>query len=82
MKEVVLDILEESIAVKDRSIKRNLDRIIKGAETLAACIASGHKIMIFGNGGSAADAQHIAAEFANRFQTAGDVTPQIWTRCW
>jgi len=31
-------------------------------------IVSGHKILIFGNGGSAADAQHIAAEFVNRFQ--------------
>ena len=35
---------------------------------LSACITSGHKILIFGNGGSAADAQHIAAEFVNRYQ--------------
>ena len=35
---------------------------------LVSCITSGHKILIFGNGGSAADAQHIAAEFVNRFQ--------------
>ncbi len=34
---------------------------------LAECITTGHKILIFGNGGSAADAQHIAAEFVNRF---------------
>jgi D-sedoheptulose 7-phosphate isomerase len=68
MKNIILNILEESISVKDRFIKENLDAIIKGAGMLASCLASGHKILIFGNGGSAADAQHIAAEFVNRFQ--------------
>ena len=38
------------------------------ADRLVACLVSGNKILIFGNGGSAADAQHIAAEFVNRFQ--------------
>jgi len=68
MKETVLTILKESIDVKRISIKRNVDLIIKGADMLAKCIASGHKVLIFGNGGSAADAQHIAAEFVNRFK--------------
>lgn len=68
MKNIVLDILEESIRVKDRFIKDNLPLILRGADMLATCITSGHKILIFGNGGSAADAQHIAAEFVNRFQ--------------
>ena len=68
MRSIILNILEESIDVKDRFIKGNIDIIIKGAERLATCIASGKKILIFGNGGSAADAQHIAAEFINRFQ--------------
>jgi len=68
MREVILSILKESINVKERSIKSNIDLIAKGADMLAECLASGHKILIFGNGGSAADAQHIAAEFVNRFQ--------------
>ena len=38
-----------------------------GAKRIARRLADGHKIMLFGNGGSAADAQHIAAEFVNRF---------------
>jgi D-sedoheptulose 7-phosphate isomerase len=67
MKETVLKILQESIDVKSISIKSNVDLIIKGADMLAECITTGHKILIFGNGGSAADAQHIAAEFVNRF---------------
>ncbi len=40
---------------------------MQAAELIAGRLATGHKIMLFGNGGSAADAQHIAAEFVNRF---------------
>ncbi len=68
MKDIIFNMLEESIKVKETFIKDNADLILKGADMLAKCIASGHKIMIFGNGGSAADAQHIAAEFVNRFR--------------
>jgi D-sedoheptulose 7-phosphate isomerase len=68
VKDIILNILEDSIDVKNRFINENLDAIIEGSDILAACLASGHKILIFGNGGSAADAQHIAAEFVNRFQ--------------
>jgi D-sedoheptulose 7-phosphate isomerase len=68
MKKIILKNLEESIEVKDRFIKNNIDLISKGAEMIATCLASGHKILIFGNGGSAADAQHITAEFVNRFE--------------
>lgn len=68
MKDVILDILRESTEVKQKSVKNCLDSLIKGADLIASCMASGHKLLIFGNGGSAADAQHIAAEFVNRFQ--------------
>jgi D-sedoheptulose 7-phosphate isomerase len=66
--QIISEILEDSLRVKRASIEANLDRIRQGAEVLAACISSSHKILIFGNGGSAADSQHIAAEFVNRFQ--------------
>lgn len=68
MKEIILNILQDSLATKEQFIKDNLDLIQQGADSFATCLTSGHKIMIFGNGGSAADAQHIAAEFVNRFQ--------------
>jgi D-sedoheptulose 7-phosphate isomerase len=68
MKKIILETLQESISVKDRFIKNNIGLIERGADILASGIVSGHKILIFGNGGSAADAQHIAAEFVNRFQ--------------
>jgi D-sedoheptulose 7-phosphate isomerase len=68
MKDIILDILEAGIETKRRCIETNVDNIIKAAGMLASCIASGNKVLIFGNGGSAADAQHLAAEFVNRFQ--------------
>ena len=65
---IISEILEDSLRVKRASIQANADRISQGADVLAACLSGGHKILIFGNGGSAADAQHIAAEFVNRFR--------------
>ena len=77
MKTIITDILEDSIGVKDKFIRDNIDLIIKGADIMSQCIASGHKILIFGNGGSAADAQHISAEFINRFQIERHPLPSI-----
>ncbi len=68
MKQLILDILENSQQVKRRFVEGNIDTIIKCTDMIAACISSAHKILIFGNGGSAADAQHLAAEFVNRFK--------------
>ena len=68
MKDTILDILEAGIATKRHCIKTNVDKIIKAADLLAACLTSGNKVLFFGNGGSAADSQHLAAEFVNRFQ--------------
>ena len=66
--DIALAAAAESAAVKGRFFEANVDRIVQGAEMLAGCLAAGGKILLFGNGGSAADAQHIAAEFVNRFQ--------------
>ena len=68
MKYIILNILEDSLLVKRSFIEGNIDTIIKAVEVIATCISAGHKILIFGNGGSAADAQHLAAEFVNRFK--------------
>lgn len=61
-------ILEESLRVQRTAVQDNMGRLRQGADLLAACLSAGHKLLIFGNGGSAADAQHIAAEFINRFR--------------
>jgi D-sedoheptulose 7-phosphate isomerase len=68
MKDVILSILEAGITAKRSCVESSVDNIIKAADMLTACLAAGRKVLIFGNGGSAADAQHLAAEFVNRFQ--------------
>jgi D-sedoheptulose 7-phosphate isomerase len=68
LKKIILNILEDSIAAKRSCIENNIDTIRQAAELLAECVTAGNKVLIFGNGGSAADAQHLAAEFVNRFQ--------------
>ena len=77
MKAVIEEILAESIAVKKRFIGSHSDQLVKAAALLADCITAGNKIMLFGNGGSAADAQHIAAEFVNRFEIERRPLPAI-----
>ena len=67
MKNLVLDIARESTVLSRTFFDENADLVVKGATMLAQCLTAGGKILIFGNGGSAADAQHIAAEFVNRF---------------
>jgi D-sedoheptulose 7-phosphate isomerase len=68
LSDMVLAAAIESAAVKRRFFETNVRRIVGGAELLAACLTAGGKILLFGNGGSAADAQHMAAEFVNRFR--------------
>ena len=44
-----------------------LRAVVSAAEAMTRCLRSGNKILFFGNGGSAADAQHLAAELSGRF---------------
>lgn len=67
MKAIIEATLEDSIAVKRRFIADQSATIAAAAQRIADTLVSGHKVLLFGNGGSAADAQHIAAEFVNRF---------------
>ncbi len=68
MDAVIEQILQDSIAVKEKAIGGQRALIGDAAARLADCVAAGHKVLLFGNGGSAADCQHIAAEFVNRFR--------------
>jgi D-sedoheptulose 7-phosphate isomerase len=55
-----------SVKIKQQTADNNLDSILNSAYLITGCFQRGRKLMICGNGGSAADAQHIAAEFVNR----------------
>src|SRR6266446_4077417 len=59
--------VNESLRVKTQFFEENKDAIVRTAETIAHGLRSGHKVLFFGNGGSAADAQHLAAELVGRF---------------
>jgi len=57
--------IESSIETKRQLLKGDTSPILDAARIMTESLASGHKILICGNGGSAADAQHIAAEFVS-----------------
>src|SRR5436853_225776 len=59
--------IEESLKVHARLISETLPQMARAAEILVATYRRGGKAIFFGNGGSAADAQHLAAEFLGRF---------------
>jgi D-sedoheptulose 7-phosphate isomerase len=67
MKELIISRLRESADIKLRFAKESVSEVEKAASLLIKALRAGRKIMIFGNGGSAADAQHVAAEFVNRY---------------
>lgn len=55
-------------AIEKSFVPAQLEVLTKIAEAMAETLRSGHKILLCGNGGSAADSQHIAAEFVGRFK--------------
>ncbi len=70
-------IFRESIQAKKRFLREQIAEIEQAARTVASAFRAGHKLLLFGNGGSAADAQHIAAEFVNRFQRERPPLPAL-----
>jgi D-sedoheptulose 7-phosphate isomerase len=77
VKDIVKDILNESLKVKEDFINNNVTEIILVAEKIVQAFTNDRKLMLCGNGGSAADAQHIAAEFINRFEFERPPLPAI-----
>ena len=69
--------LEEHLMVLDQLRQTCSDQIERAGTLLIDALRSGHKVLLIGNGGSAADAQHIAAELVNRFETDREPLPAI-----
>jgi D-sedoheptulose 7-phosphate isomerase len=67
MKDAIVKAFDESVRVKQAFLRDNLETLTQAIDAIVAAFKSGNKLLLFGNGGSAADAQHIAAEFTNRF---------------
>lgn len=68
MENIIAKAVNESLKVKEDFIKQNISKLIELAEHISKAFRNGKKLMMCGNGGSAADAQHLAAEFVNRFE--------------
>jgi D-sedoheptulose 7-phosphate isomerase len=83
MTEKIKQIIGASISVKQQILQN--EAMIKSLQTCSSLITqsfrNGHKLMFCGNGGSAADAQHLAAEFSGRFYTDRDALPAEALHC-
>ena len=65
--QAVADILRETARLHEQAAIDSVGSVLAVADVVAAVIESGGKVLIFGNGGSAADAQHFACELTGRF---------------
>jgi len=73
----IIAIFKESADTKIRFAQDNVAKIEEVVQVVVTAFRSGKKLLIFGNGGSAADAQHIAAEFVNRYKLERDPLPAL-----
>ncbi|MCX5709076.1 MAG: SIS domain-containing protein, partial [Candidatus Omnitrophica bacterium] len=62
MRDRIKDILLESIQIKEDLMRTRIEAIMGIAELFIETLKKGGKVMFFGNGGSASDSQHLAAE--------------------
>jgi D-sedoheptulose 7-phosphate isomerase len=77
MIERIRQIARESLEVKRAFFDANAEAVVRAAEMIIASVRGGGKVLVFGNGGSAADAQHIAAELVNRLNYDHPPIPAI-----
>ncbi|HMF55689.1 MAG TPA: D-sedoheptulose 7-phosphate isomerase [Pyrinomonadaceae bacterium] len=63
----ISSIVADSLNVKKSYFAEHAEQVWRAAQMIAECFGAGGKLLLFGNGGSSADAQHIAGEFINRF---------------
>jgi D-sedoheptulose 7-phosphate isomerase len=77
MKKSIVTIFSESIAAKQQFLYENESALTRAIDLIVQAFQKGKKLLLFGNGGSAADAQHIAAEFVNRYLIERPPLPAI-----
>ncbi|MEK7336045.1 MAG: D-sedoheptulose 7-phosphate isomerase [Nitrospirota bacterium] len=77
MKDFILKAFSDSAAVKQQFARDHADRIAQVAALMVTAFREGHKVLLFGNGGSATDAAHIAAEFVGRYKRERKPLPAI-----
>jgi len=75
--DIIKRIFRESSQIKEAFLRDNLEKIIRAVDVITEALKKGNKVLLFGNGGSAADCQHIAGEFINRFLIERPPLPAI-----
>lgn len=68
MRDRIKEIFLESIQVKEELLHTSISQIIEITNLIIDCLKKNGKVILFGNGGSASDSQHIAAELVGRFK--------------
>ena len=83
MSKDIKDIIKASIAVKEQILQDEamLARLDQAVDIIVKALKNGNRLWFCGNGGSAADAQHLAAEFSGRFYTDRDALPAEALHC-
>lgn len=83
MNQKIVDILRASVNVKEKLLadENLVDTIKVITEKIITAFHNGNKVLFCGNGGSAADAQHLAAEFSGRFYTDRNPLPSEALHC-
>ena len=77
MKDKITRDIQESIDLKSRLLKTHVPQIEKAVLLIFHCLKGGNKVLFFGNGGSASDSQHLAAEFVGRYERERRGLPAI-----
>lgn len=77
MEEIIKKLIQENIDTSSLLLKTQLRNIEHACTIIRDALKKGNKLFIFGNGGSAADSQHIAAEFINKFKLDREPLPAI-----
>ena len=83
IRNLIVAAVEQSISIKRQLLLSDeyVESVSQVARTIAKALANRHKLFLFGNGGSAADAQHIAAELNGRFSTERPALPAWALTC-
>lgn len=68
MKDIIVSRIKENITLNNEVLNSLPDKIVQAAQMIISSLSLGGKLLVFGNGGSAADAQHIAAEIVGRYK--------------
>jgi D-sedoheptulose 7-phosphate isomerase len=75
--ELLRTIFEETASAHNRFATRGLAGVVRSAETISRALLSGRKLLAFGNGGSASDAEHLVAELVGRFEGERRALPAV-----